>query len=222
MSFLNLQAYNKDFKKTSLSLEKGSQVYIMGICGTAMSSLAGILKLLDFKVSGSDQNMYPPVSDELKKMKIPVHSNYQGSHITKDLDLVIVGNVISKSNVEAKALLDSQIPFISFPDFMSQVFLSKSQNIVIAGTHGKSTLSSLVTWALEYAQKKPSYLIGALPSNLSSSFCIQKSPEDFFVIEGDEYDTAFFQKVPKFIFYKAKYLILTSLEFDHADIYKDF
>lgn len=198
-------------------LKPGSHVHFMGICGTAMASLAGILKDKGFKVTGSDQNVYPPMSTSLKNMGIDIMQGYKAENLNVKPDFVVVGNVISKHYEEAQALLDSDIPYASLPETMRDHVIEGRHSIVIAGTHGKTTTTSMTSWVLEQAGLKPGFLIGGIAKNFSQSF--QNPKGEYFVIEGDEYDTAFFAKVPKFIFYKPQSVILNSIEFDHADIY---
>jgi UDP-N-acetylmuramate: L-alanyl-gamma-D-glutamyl-meso-diaminopimelate ligase len=200
-------------------LKPGSHIHLIGICGTAMASMAGILKEQGFKVTGSDQNVYPPMSTQLEKLKIPVASGYKKENLTPRPDLVIVGNVISKTNPEAEALLATDIPYTSLPKAMGEFVIGKRESFVIAGTHGKTTTTSIMAWLTDRLGMNPGFLIGGIPLNFSYSF--RAPTANTFVIEGDEYDTAFFDKVPKFIHYKPKHVILTSVEFDHADIYKD-
>lgn len=202
------------------SLGENKKVYLMGICGTAMASLAGILKSMGHEVAGSDQNVYPPMSTMLESLKIPVFEGYKASHLEEfKPDFVVVGNVISRTNPEAEYLLESGIPYTSLPKAMGDFVIGDRESFVISGTHGKTTSTALLSWVLESLGREPGFLIGGIPLNFSSSFRAPK--KDAFVIEGDEYDTAFFDKVPKFIHYKPKHVILTSIEFDHADIYKN-
>ncbi len=192
----------------------------MGICGTAMGSLAGILKSMGYQISGSDQNVYPPMSTQLEKLNIKLMEGYRPENLEPKPDLVIVGNVISKGNPEAVALLERGIPYTSLPKALGEFVIDQRQSLVVTGTHGKTTTTSMATWVAENCGLKPGYLIGGVPENFSLSF---RAPGDsaWFIIEGDEYDTAFFDKVPKFVHYRPKHVILTSIEFDHADIYQD-
>ncbi len=200
-------------------LKKGSTIHLMGICGTAMASLAGLLKDRGFKVSGSDANPYPPMSTQIESLGIQIHSGYKPENLNPRPDFVIVGNVISAQNPEAIELVRLGIPYTSLPKAMGEFIIANRDCVCISGTHGKTTTSSLMTWVAEQSGQAPGFLIGGIPLNFSQSF---RNPEkDLFVIEGDEYDTAFFDKVPKFTHYRPKYTILTSVEFDHADIYKD-
>ena len=201
------------------SLQTGSRVHLMGICGTAMASLAGILKGMGYVVSGSDQNVYPPMSTQLAKLGIPILEGYRRENLSSKPDLVIVGNVITRKMEEAQALLESDIPFTSLPSALGHFVIGDRQSLVVAGTHGKTTTTSLLAWVAQYVGLNPGFLIGGIPVNFGQSFAVPAG--DHFVIEGDEYDTAFFDKVPKFNHYKPRHVILTSVEFDHADIYKD-
>jgi UDP-N-acetylmuramate: L-alanyl-gamma-D-glutamyl-meso-diaminopimelate ligase len=201
-------------------LQKGRKVYLMGICGTAMASLAGIFKSMGLEVAGSDQNVYPPMSTMLENLKIPVFNGYSEENIKKfQPDFVVVGNVISRTNPEAAYLLSTDIPYTSLPKAMGEFVIGERESFVVSGTHGKTTTTSLLSWVLEGLGRAPGFLIGGIPLNFPSSF--RAPQQNTFAIEGDEYDTAFFDKVPKFVHYKPKHVILTSIEFDHADIYKD-
>jgi UDP-N-acetylmuramate: L-alanyl-gamma-D-glutamyl-meso-diaminopimelate ligase len=202
-----------------MDLKPGSHIHLMGICGTAMASLAGLLKDRGFKITGSDSNPYPPMSTQLESLGISIMKGYKAENLRPRPDFVIVGNVISKTNEEAQELLSSGVPYTSLPKAMGEFIIGDRDSIVISGTHGKTTTTSMMAWVAETAALKPGFLIGGIPKNFSQSF---KNPEgNLFVIEGDEYDTAFFDKVPKFVHYHPKHVILTSVEFDHADIYKD-
>lgn len=202
------------------NLKSGSHIHLMGICGTAMASLAGLLKDLGYKVSGSDLNPYPPMSTQIENLGIKILRPYKKENLYPRPDFVVVGNVIPASNEEAQEMIKLNLPFCSLPQAMGEIIIADRDSYVIAGTHGKTTTTSLMTWVAENCGLKPGFLIGGIPKNFSQSF---RNPQaQTFVIEGDEYDTAYFDKVPKFIYYKPKHVILTSVEFDHADIYKDF
>lgn len=202
-----------------MDLKQGSHIHLMGICGTAMASLAGLLKDRGYKVTGSDLNPYPPMSTQLENLGISIMKGYKAENLHPKPDFVIVGNVISATNEEAQELMKLGIPYTSLPKAMGEFIIGDRESVVISGTHGKTTTTSMMSWVAENAAVKPGFLIGGIPKNFSQSF---KNPEgNYFIIEGDEYDTAFFDKVPKFIHYKPKHVILTSVEFDHADIYKD-
>lgn len=200
-------------------LKPGAHVHLIAICGTAMASLAGILKDLGYKVSGSDQNVYPPMSTQLEKLGIPIQQGFKKENLTPRPDLVIVGNVVSKTNPEVEALLATDIPYTSLPKALGEFAIATRESFVIAGTHGKTTTTSLMAWVTDAMELGAGFLIGGIPLNYGLSFRAPKG--NAFVIEGDEYDTAFFDKVPKFIHYRPKHVILTSVEFDHADIYRD-
>lgn len=208
---------------SEIRLQPGAHIHMMGICGTAMASLAGLLKDRGFKVTGSDQNVYPPMSTQLERIGIQIMEGYKRENLAigteNEPDLVIVGNVISRKYEEAQALLESSIPFTSLPSAMGQLVIENRHSIVVAGTHGKTTTTSLCAWVTDQLGLKPGFLIGGIPKNFDISYRVPVG--DWFVIEGDEYDTAFFDKVPKFIHYRPRSVILTSVEFDHADIYKD-
>ena len=200
-------------------LKPGGHIHLMGICGTAMASLAGILKDLGYKVTGSDQNVYPPMSTQLERLGIPIQLGFKKENLQPRPDLVIVGNVISRNNPEAEALLATDIPYTSLPKALGDFAIGQRDSYVISGTHGKTTTTSLMAWVTDALQMGAGFLIGGIPLNYGLSF---RAPTgNAFVIEGDEYDTAFFDKVPKFIHYRPKHVILTSIEFDHADIYRD-
>ena len=203
--------------KKDRKLKPGDHIHLMGVCGTAMASLAGLLKEKGFKITGSDQNVYPPMSTFLRDMGIEIMEGYRASNLNPRPDFVVVGNVVSKHYEEAKALLDSEIPYASFPETLRDRIIENRHSIVVTGTHGKTTTTSMMAWVCEQEGLKPGFLIGGLPKNFSRSF--QNPGGDYFVVEGDEYDTAFFAKVPKFCFYKPRFVILTGIEFDHADIY---
>ncbi len=198
-------------------LKPGSTIHLMGICGTAMASLAGLLQDIGFKVTGSDQNVYPPMSTMLESLNINVMEGYSANNLSHMPDFVIVGNVISRPNPEAQALLASNIPYTSLPKAMGELVIAERNSIVVSGTHGKTTTTSMLSYMAEVLGLNPGFFVGGIPLNYGKSF--KKAEGDYFVIEGDEYDTAFFDKVPKFIYYKPKYVILTGIEFDHADIY---
>ena len=199
--------------------EKLSHIHLMGVCGTGMASLAGMLKEQGYVVTGSDANVYPPMSLLLESLKIPVFDGYGPGNLVPKPDLVIVGNVITRVNLEAVELSRLSLPYLSFPQAIRQFAIGDKESIVISGTHGKTTTSSLIAWILETAGMDPGFMIGGIPRNFETNFKLGKGR--YFVIEGDEYDSAFFDKGPKFLHYNPKYTILTSIEFDHADIYRD-
>jgi UDP-N-acetylmuramate: L-alanyl-gamma-D-glutamyl-meso-diaminopimelate ligase len=190
----------------------------MGICGVGMSSLAGMLKEKGYTLTGSDYNIYPPMSTFLENLSIPVKKGYSPSNLYPPPDLVIVGNVITKDNPEAGALLQLGLPYLSMPQALRKFAMDRKRPIAIAGTHGKTTASALIAWILEIADMRPSFMIGGIAKNFGSNFKLGNGP--YFVIEGDEYDTAFFDKRPKFLHYDPYIAVITAIEFDHADIYK--
>jgi UDP-N-acetylmuramate: L-alanyl-gamma-D-glutamyl-meso-diaminopimelate ligase len=184
-----------------------------------MASLAGLLRQRGFKVTGSDTAAYPPMSDFLAAMGIPISQPYAESNLKPRPDWVVVGNAISRGNVELEYVLDERISFRSLPDTLYDFFLRTREPIVVAGTHGKTTTTSMLAWIFQAAGKDPSFLIGGIAENFGSSFALRQGKH--FILEGDEYDTAFFDKGPKFLHYFPQAIILTSVEFDHADIYAD-
>jgi UDP-N-acetylmuramate: L-alanyl-gamma-D-glutamyl-meso-diaminopimelate ligase len=200
-------------------LKSNAHVHFIGICGTAMASLAGLFKSLGYQVTGSDQNVYPPMSTQLRDLGITIQEGYKKENLQPRPDLVVVGNVVSRTNEEVQALLATDIPYTSLPKAMGEYAIAENHSIVVAGTHGKTTTTSMMVKVADQCGKKPGFMIGGIPVDYGRSFRLAEG--SFFVIEGDEYDTAFFDKVPKFIHYKPKSVILTSIEFDHADIYKD-
>lgn len=197
----------------------GKKIHLIGICGTAMASLAGMLKTRGFDVQGSDAAAYPPMSDYLASLGIPVRQPFDPENLEPAPDLVVVGNAISRGNVELEFVLDKRLPFTSMAALIYDEFMRGQQSLVIAGTHGKTTTTSMTSWIFHHAGRRPSFLIGGIAENFGSSFSVDNGGE--FIIEGDEYDTAFFDKGPKFLHYFPDAVILTSVEFDHADIYRD-
>lgn len=196
------------------------KVYFMGIAGTGMASVAGLAKQDGWDVTGSDDNIYPPMSTMLEDVGIQVRTPYDERHLTQiEPDLVVVANVLSMNHKEVTELLRLGIPFTSFPEFLGQHFLDKRHSIVVAGTHGKTTTTSLLTHILKELGEDPGYMIGGIPKAFKRSFDLGKGMP--FVVEGDEYDTAYFDKESKFLHYHPKHLILNNIEFDHADIFKD-
>jgi UDP-N-acetylmuramate: L-alanyl-gamma-D-glutamyl-meso-diaminopimelate ligase len=199
--------------------KRPEHIHLIGICGTAMASLAGMLRQRGFRVTGSDAAAYPPMSDFLASLGIPVQQPFAVANLNPVPDLVVVGNVISRGNVELEHVLDQCIPFCSLPQLLHDEFLRGKDVLVVAGTHGKTTTTSILAWIFHAAGLQPSFLIGGVAENFGSSFQLGKGKH--FILEGDEYDTAFFDKGPKFLHYFPDALILTSVEFDHADIYND-
>ena len=198
-------------------MTKQMHAHLIGICGTAMASLAGMLKQRGYRVTGSDAAAYPPMSDFLAGLGIAVDQPFHESNLQPRPDFVVVGNAISRGNVELEATLDLRLTLRSLPQLLHDEFLGGHERLVVAGTHGKTTTSSLLAWLFSAGQRAASFLIGGIPENFGSSFQLDTGPE--FILEGDEYDSAFFDKGPKFLHYFPDALILTSVEFDHADIY---
>ncbi|MFY9911657.1 MAG: UDP-N-acetylmuramate:L-alanyl-gamma-D-glutamyl-meso-diaminopimelate ligase [Candidatus Sulfotelmatobacter sp.] len=200
-------------------MHPSKHIHLIGICGTAMAALAGMLKQRGFPVTGSDAAAYPPMSDFLAALGIPVAQPFDAKNLQPKPDLVVVGNAISRGNPELEEVLDRRIPFCSLPQLLHDEFLCGKEVLVVAGTHGKTTTTSMLSWIFHSAGMQPSFLIGGIAENFGSSFHLGEGKH--FIIEGDEYDTAFFDKGPKFLHYFPDAIILTSVEFDHADIYKD-
>jgi UDP-N-acetylmuramate: L-alanyl-gamma-D-glutamyl-meso-diaminopimelate ligase len=205
----------------------GKHIHLIGICGTAMASLAGMLKAEGHRVTGSDTAAYPPMSDQLAAMGIPVMEPYRAENLDDRPDLVVVGNAISRGNLELERVLDERIPMSSMAQLIHDEFLVGRERLVVAGTHGKTTTTSMLAWIYETAadvagpEWKPSFLVGGVAENFGTSFHVEAGTRPF-ILEGDEYDTAFFDKGPKFLHYFPDAAILTHVEFDHADIYADF
>ena len=196
------------------------RIHLVGVAGTGMGSFGGMLKAAGYHVTGSDQNVYPPMSDMLRQWGIEAMSPYAAENLDRArADLVIIGNAIRRVNPEATAVRERRIPQMSFPAALGAFFLAQRHSVVVAGTHGKTTTSSLLGHVLAHAGKDPSFLVGGVTRNYAGNFRLGQGPH--FVIEGDEYDTAYFDKGPKFLHYRPRTLILTSVEFDHADIYRD-
>ncbi|MDA8161248.1 MAG: UDP-N-acetylmuramate--L-alanine ligase [Desulfobacteraceae bacterium] len=191
----------------------------MGICGTAMAALAGLLQARGLLVSGSDQQVYPPMSDFLAGLGIEVLSGYRAEHLALRPDLVIVGNVITRANPEAQALAELRLPYLSLPQAVGHFLLAGKTSLVVTGTHGKTTTSSLLASMLHYLGTDPGFMIGGIVQEFGRNFRLGQGP--YCVVEGDEYDTAFFDKGPKFLHYRPRIAVITSIEFDHADIYAD-
>ncbi len=199
-------------------------IHLIGICGTAMASLAGLLQAKGHRVTGSDQAAYPPMSDLLRSLRIPVAEPFSEGNLQPHPDLVVIGNALSRGNPELEYVLDARIPFTSMARLVGEEFLRGHESLVVSGTHGKTTTTSMLAWIYQVAAQTqpefaPSFLIGGVAENFGTSF--QLGAGKSFLIEGDEYDTAFFDKGPKFMHYFPDALILTHVEFDHADIYKD-
>jgi len=205
-------------------MQNQKHIHLIGICGTAMASLAGMLQLQGHHVTGSDTSAYPPMSEQLALLNIPVLEPYAEGNLDPRPDLVVVGNAISRGNVELEHVLDTRIPFCSMAAIVHDEFLTGRESLVVAGTHGKTTTTSMLAWIYEVASRQdpalaPSFLIGGVAENFGTSFKVR--PTRPYILEGDEYDTAFFDKGPKFFHYFPDAAILTHVEFDHADIYAD-
>lgn len=203
----------------------GKHVHLIGVCGTAMASLAGMLRARGYRVTGSDTAAYPPMCDQLRAMEIAILEPYSAGNLEPRPDLVVVGNAISRGNVELERVLDERIPMTSMAAMIHDEFLQGRESLVVCGTHGKTTTTSMLAWIYEVASNsdakwKPSFLIGGVAENFGTSFHVQAGTRPF-ILEGDEYDTAFFDKGPKFLHYFPDAAILTHVEFDHADIYVD-
>jgi len=199
-------------------------IHLSGICGTAMASIAGLLQLQGHRITGSDKAAYPLMSDLLRSLGIPILEPYAESNLDPAPDLVVIGNALSRGNPEVERVLNERLPFTSMAALVHDEFLKGRESLVVAGTHGKTTTTSMLSWIYqvashEHAALEPSFLIGGVAENFGTSF--QLRPTRTFIIEGDEYDTAFFDKGPKFLHYFPDALILTHVEFDHADIYAD-
>src|SRR6476646_12183822 len=198
------------------------RIHLIGVCGTAMATLAALLKSRGYDVRGSDQNVYPPMSDFLIQQGITLLQGFSAAHISAELDLVVVGNAISRGNLELEAVLDRKQRYCSLPEAVRDHFLWSSRSVVIAGTHGKTTTTALTAWLLIYGGADPSVLVGGIARNLGaegSSYRLGKGRES--VIEGAEYDSAFFDKSAKFLKYLPDIAVVNNIEFDHADIYAD-
>lgn len=200
-------------------------VHVVGVCGTLMGAFAAYLKRQGIRVTGSDQNVYPPMSDVLREAGVELLNGFKAEHLQATggrPDLVVIGNVIRSDNPEAREAIDRGYTYSSLPEAMEKLFLKETRNLVVAGTHGKTTTSSLLAHVLVSCQKEPSYFIGGVSQDLPFSFQVSSLESGrYFILEGDEYDTAFWDKVPKFNHYLPDDVILTSVEYDHADIYPD-
>jgi UDP-N-acetylmuramate: L-alanyl-gamma-D-glutamyl-meso-diaminopimelate ligase len=199
--------------------EKVKTIHLIAVCGTAMGALACLLKDLGFQISGSDQRVYPPMSDFLKAKGVTLLEGFQASHLDYGPDLVVVGNAVSKTNPEVMRMLELKLNYCSMPQAVGRFAAAGRRQVVITGTHGKTTTSSLIAWLLYSAGLDPSFMIGGILANFNSNYRLGNGRP--IVIEGDEYDTAYFDKGPKFLHYQPDVAIVTSVEFDHADIFKD-
>jgi UDP-N-acetylmuramate: L-alanyl-gamma-D-glutamyl-meso-diaminopimelate ligase len=199
------------------SMSEKTRFHFTGICGTAMGAVAAAMKQRGFTITGSDANVYPPMSDFLRGQGITLTEGYREENIPPDTDVVIIGNAISRGNPEAEAALDRKLLYHSLPEVMKEFFLRGKRNFVVSGTHGKTTTSSMLAWLFVHSGRDPGYMIGGLPKNLNCG--AHFSDSEFMVLEGDEYDTAFFDKRSKFLHYLPECVIVNNVEFDHADIY---
>lgn len=193
--------------------------HLIGICGTAMASLAGMLQARGHRVTGSDQNVYPPMSTQLEELGIKIINGYKAENADIGADCTIVGNTISRGNAELEEVLNRKLVYRSQAEIVKEEFIRGRRSLVIAGTHGKTTTTSIATWVAEVGGLNPSFLVGGIVQNFGASFRVTDS--DYFIIEGDEYDTAYFDKKPKFMHYLPEIAIVNNIEFDHADIYRD-
>jgi len=200
-------------------LPQAQSFHFLGICGTAMGSVAAMLKDLGYRVSGSDENIYPPMSTFLEEKGIKIMAGYRTENLPTDDTILVVGNAISRGNPELESALEQKKFYLSLPEVLKFYFLRKTHNIVVTGTHGKTTTTSLVSWLFEHAGEKPSYMIGGIPLNFDQG--CKKQEGKYWIIEGDEYDTAYFDKRSKFNHYLPELLIINNVEFDHADIYEN-
>jgi len=195
-------------------------IHVIGIGGSAMAPLAGMLRERGFRVTGSDSGVYPPASTLLESLGISFFHSFDAANLTPAPDLVIVGNIIARGNPELEEVLDRKISYRSMPEILEEVFLPGRHSIVVSGTHGKTTTTAMLAWIFETAGKKPNFLVGGVAENFGKSYGLGSGEE--FILEGDEYETAFWDRGPKFFHYHPDDLIITSLEYDHADIYPDF
>jgi UDP-N-acetylmuramate: L-alanyl-gamma-D-glutamyl-meso-diaminopimelate ligase len=199
-------------------IDCGARIHLIAICGTAMGALAGMLRERGFRVTGSDARVYPPMSTFLRDLGIQISEGFTADNI-RDCDLVVVGNAVSRGNPEVEATLDRRVPYLSLPEVLRELFLRDKRPVVVAGTHGKTTTTAITAHLLLECGLDPSFLVAGLPRNWERPYRLGAG--DHFVIEGDEYDSAFFYKIAKFFFYLPEILIINNIEFDHADIYRD-
>jgi UDP-N-acetylmuramate: L-alanyl-gamma-D-glutamyl-meso-diaminopimelate ligase len=201
-------------------MSDAKHVHVIGIGGSAMAPLAGMLREHGYRVTGSDSGVYPPASTLLEKLGISFFHTFAAANLTPAPDLVVVGNIIARGNPELEEVLDRKIPYRSMPEILEEVFLPGRHSIVVSGTHGKTTTTAMLAWIFHTAGKRPNFLVGGVAENFGKSYGLGGGEE--FILEGDEYETAFWDRGPKFFHYHPDDLIITSLEFDHADIYRDF
>ncbi|MDP8254786.1 MAG: Mur ligase family protein [Candidatus Alcyoniella australis] len=201
--------------------QHSQRIYMIGICGMGMGTLASMLKQSGREVIGSDSAIYPPMSEHLASQGITVLPGYDPANLERPIDLVVVGNVVRKDNPEAASTVQRGLPYVSMAEMLEREFISGRTSVVISGTHGKTTTSGLTAWALQQARMSPGFMVGGILRNFGSSHALPGGPESPFVCEGDEYDTAYFDKGPKFLHYRPEVLLLNNVEFDHADIYQN-
>jgi UDP-N-acetylmuramate: L-alanyl-gamma-D-glutamyl-meso-diaminopimelate ligase len=201
-------------------MSDAKHVHVIGIGGSAMAPLAGMLREHGYRVTGSDLGVYPPASTLLEKLGISFFHAFDAANLMPAPDLVVVGNIIARGNPELEEVLDRKIPYRSMPEILEEVFLPERHSIVVSGTHGKTTTTAMLAWIFHTAGKRPNFLVGGVAENFGKSYGLGGGEE--FILEGDEYETAFWDRGPKFFHYHPDDLIITSLEFDHADIYRDF
>ncbi len=196
------------------------RVHFLGICGTAMGAVAAAMQEQGWHVTGSDTAPYPPISDFLASRNIPIAVGFSAENLPQEKSLIVIGNALSRGNPEVEAILNRRLAYTSLPELLRTHFLQGRHNLVVTGTHGKTTTSSMLAWIFEFAKKNPSYLIGGIPNNLGQGACLRDpSASHHVILEGDEYDTAFFDKRSKFLHYLPELVVINNIEFDHADIF---
>ena len=201
-------------------MSEAKHVHVIGIGGSAMAPLAGMLREHGFRVTGSDSGVYPPASTLLESLGISFYNTFDAAHLQPVPDLAIVGNIIARGNAELEVVLERKIPYRSLPEILEEIFLPGRHSIVVSGTHGKTTTTAMLAWIFHSAGRRPNFLVGGVAENFGKSYGLGGGAE--FILEGDEYETAFWDRGPKFFHYHPDDLVITSLEFDHADIYADF
>ncbi|MGD8900670.1 MAG: Mur ligase domain-containing protein, partial [Desulfobacterales bacterium] len=195
------------------------KIHLIAVCGTGMGALACMLKSRGYEISGSDQKIYPPMSDFLREQGIQIMNGFDAAHMSYKPDLVIVGNAVTRENPEVKKMKQMGLPFCSMPQALNRFFAEDKKTLLVSGTHGKTTTASILAWMLYKGGLDPSFMIGGILQNFDSNYRLGDG--NAFIIEGDEYDTAFFDKGPKFMHFHPAAAVLTSVEFDHADIFRD-
>jgi len=202
-----------------VALDQVRHVHLVAIAGVGMAALAGMLKQRGLRVTGSDEHVYPPMSTVLERLGIPLLEGYTPEHLVPRPDLVVIGNKVSRGNAEVQGVLDAGLPYLSLPEALAEFFLAGRRSVVVAGTHGKTTSTAMLGWVLQHAGRDPGLMVGGESRDFGGNFKLGSG--EHFVIEGDEYDSAFFDKGPKFLHYRPSAVLLTAVEFDHADIYRD-